>query len=120
MPPSQNPNESINNIIWNRLPKIVFVSLNTLKFGVAEAVASFNNGNIVKCNVLHEMGIRPGKYCVDTMMQLDKQRIYQADGAFNELQKKALQRHQNAKRKLEQQLQEEESEAEPSYASGRY
>ncbi|MBP1527417.1 MAG: hypothetical protein H9Q66_05815, partial [Spiroplasma ixodetis] len=43
---TQNANESVNSVIWTRLPKTAFVQLNTLKFGVYEAIASFNKGNI--------------------------------------------------------------------------
>lgn len=46
---TQNPNESVNNVIWNRLPKSVFVGIKTLHFGAYEAVASLNDGYIVKC-----------------------------------------------------------------------
>ena len=45
---TQNPNESVNNVIWNRLPKTVFVGNKTLHFGAYEAIASFNDGYIVK------------------------------------------------------------------------
>lgn len=38
----QNPNEYFNSIIWNRLPKTVFVGMYTMQIGVNEAVLSFN------------------------------------------------------------------------------
>lgn len=47
---TQNSNESVNNLIWTRVPKNIFVSKNTLEFSVFEAIATFNNGNIIKCN----------------------------------------------------------------------
>ena len=39
---TQNQNESINGMIWNRIPKNVFVKFDVLKLGVYEAVANFN------------------------------------------------------------------------------
>ncbi|GFW46252.1 uncharacterized protein TNCV_2813471 [Trichonephila clavipes] len=41
---TQNPNESFNKCIWERIPKTVFVGIETLKFGVMDAVICFNDG----------------------------------------------------------------------------
>ena len=49
---TQNVNESFNNLIWTRIPKNVFVRLQTLQLGVYDAVGVFNCGNIIKCKVL--------------------------------------------------------------------
>lgn len=57
---TQNPSESLNNIIWSRIPKSTFVMKTTLELGVYEAVASFNLGNIAKCKILSQLGILPG------------------------------------------------------------
>jgi hypothetical protein len=35
---THNADESLNSVIWTRLPKTVFVRLDTLKFGVYGAV----------------------------------------------------------------------------------
>ncbi|GFT22467.1 uncharacterized protein TNCV_3274321 [Trichonephila clavipes] len=35
---TQNPNESFNKCIWERIPKTVFVGIETVKFGVMDAV----------------------------------------------------------------------------------
>lgn len=45
---TQNANESFNNVIWSRIPKRVFVTLTTLRFGVHDAVATYNDGNITR------------------------------------------------------------------------
>ncbi|XP_069698811.1 uncharacterized protein [Periplaneta americana] len=57
---TQNPNESFNNCIWERLPKTVFVGLNVLKTGVLDAVITFNDGSSSRKKVLELMGIKPG------------------------------------------------------------
>lgn len=49
---SQNPNESLNNVIWSCLPKRTFVTLPTLQFEVFEAVLSFNDGFVAKVKIL--------------------------------------------------------------------
>ena len=46
---TQNMNESVNRIIWTQLPKSTFVGLETLQFGVLDAVACYNDGNAIKC-----------------------------------------------------------------------
>lgn len=85
---SQNPNESLNNLIWSRLPKKTFVRLPTLNFGVSEAVLSFNNGYVSKAKVLEHMGLQAGKNLVKSMEILDRKRIYEAEKAVTELEKK--------------------------------
>lgn len=56
---TQSTNESLNNVIWQRLPKTGFVGFETLKLGVTDAVLCFNEGSFVKCHVLKCMGITP-------------------------------------------------------------
>jgi uncharacterized membrane protein YqiK len=91
-----------------------------LRFGVAEAVASFNEGAITKCRILKALGLEVGKNCITTMMAIDTERIRDADKGLEEITKKAQKKVQTAKRKLEDNLQEADEEAGLSYASGRY
>nr|XP_042913800.1 uncharacterized protein LOC122273890 [Parasteatoda tepidariorum] len=76
---TQNPNESLNNVIWSRIPKNVVVHIDTLQFGVFEAVSVFNEGNIVRCQVLQKLNLPPGQYCVIAMQSIDKERIRNAE-----------------------------------------
>lgn len=71
---TQNPNESVN-VIWSRLPKTGFVGITALHFGVYEAIATFNGGQIVKSQVLQKLGNTVGKNPVQAMMELDNQRL---------------------------------------------
>lgn len=48
---TQNANESINNIIWSKCPKNIFVSRPILEMGVNSAVLQFNDG----ANGIHEV-----------------------------------------------------------------
>ena len=41
---TQNVNEALNQLIWKKFPKDVFVERFTLEIGVASAVINFNNG----------------------------------------------------------------------------
>lgn len=117
---TQNPNESLNNVIWSRLPKINFVGLNTLCLGVYDAVASFNEGNIAKCQVLKSLGMEPGLNCVSAMKDLDKARIRKGDRESAEIQKKARQSKRLMKRRLEEDMEDNDCASGPSYGAGMY
>jgi hypothetical protein len=41
---TQNQNESINGMIWKRIPKNIFVRFDVQELGVYDAVAHFNIG----------------------------------------------------------------------------
>ncbi|GFU78188.1 uncharacterized protein TNCV_4460071 [Trichonephila clavipes] len=49
---TQNPNESINNVIWSCVPKKTFVHLETLSFGTYDVIVSFNKGNVTQLDIL--------------------------------------------------------------------
>ena len=68
---SQNPNESLNNLIWSRILKRTFVSIETLKFRVFEAVLSYNDGYVTKLKILVHLGLEVGQNLAETMKQLD-------------------------------------------------
>ncbi|GFW11124.1 uncharacterized protein TNCV_2842501 [Trichonephila clavipes] len=59
---TQNPNESVNNVIWSRVPKKTFVQLEVLSLGTYDAVSSFNMGNVSKLEILRKLCIEPGDY----------------------------------------------------------
>jgi hypothetical protein len=40
---TQNPNERLNSVIWTRIPKTVLLRLDTLMFGVYDALLCFND-----------------------------------------------------------------------------
>ncbi|GFX71552.1 uncharacterized protein TNCV_2695401 [Trichonephila clavipes] len=72
---TQNPNESINNVIWSRVPRKTFVHLETLSFGTYDAIASFNKGNATKLDILKKLNIEPEYYATCCMERLAKERI---------------------------------------------
>lgn len=98
---TQNPNESFNATIWQRLPKTVFVGLDALRLGVADAVISFNEGAVGKANVLKRLQINPGKFTVLGLKRIDAERIRKADKEINEENKKRRVQRRKMKRKLE-------------------
>ena len=52
---TQNPSEPLNKTIWSRIPKSTFVMRTPLELGVYKAVASFNKGNISKCEIFKKL-----------------------------------------------------------------
>lgn len=73
---TQNANESFNGIIWQRVPKNVFVCLKTLKLGAYDAVIQFNEGFKGSLAVLSELNIENlGYFTLSGYNRLDKLRI---------------------------------------------
>ncbi|KAG8250734.1 hypothetical protein J6590_095261 [Homalodisca vitripennis] len=108
-----NVNESINNVIWSRVPKKDFVTLNTLEFGAYDAISTFNDGNIAKCKMLRAVGIEPCKRTIDAMKSFDYERVRRANCAISDFQRQARRQTRNLKRRIE-----EDFEEEPAYDPG--
>ncbi|GFU72681.1 uncharacterized protein TNCV_193681 [Trichonephila clavipes] len=101
---TQNPNESVNNVICSRVPKKTFVQLEVLSLGhFCDAVSSFNMGNVSKLEILRKMCIEPGDYTVQAMECLDKQRLLRAKYYCLQKQRK-LGRKKRLKRKKDDEL----------------
>lgn len=82
---TQNACESLNNVIWSRVPKTTFVRKTTLQLGTYEAISHFNEGCIVKCRVLNKLGITPGSNCIEWCKRTDQNRIQKAEKAVQEI-----------------------------------
>ena len=67
---TQNANESFNSTVWKRIPKATYVSLQTFKFGVFDAVAHFNIGAKAAVLVFEKLGMIPGRYMTKIMCKL--------------------------------------------------
>ena len=63
MPPCQtrNCNESINNIIWKKCPKQIYVERRVLEIGANSAIIDYNDGPYAINNVLNYFCIKPGR-----------------------------------------------------------
>ena len=75
---THNQKESVNSIIWNRLPKSIFVGATVLELGVYAAVAPFNMGSGAPTDILQEEGLHPGCY-FEGIWKADKKRVKKAD-----------------------------------------
>lgn len=117
---TQNPNESLNNVIWSIIPKRVFVTLPTLKYGVYSAICTFNDGFISKVKIMEQLGLSPGKNLVIAMTKLEKVRLRKAEKAAEDQEKKIRQARTLKKRKLEDLFEDQEDPNNPSYSAGHY
>ena len=55
---TQNPNEALNQKIWNKIPKEVFVGRKVLEIGINSAIIEYNDGSAGIFDVLEYFGIR--------------------------------------------------------------
>ena len=100
---TQNQNESLNAMIWERVPKEVFVGSQVLSLGVYDAVAHFNMGATATIKVLEQLHITPGKYCEEECRERDIRRVKSANLKEDEKSKKrrkvlrGKKKHQNDK-----------------------
>ncbi|GFV17383.1 uncharacterized protein TNCV_3078221 [Trichonephila clavipes] len=80
---TQNPNESFNKCIWERIPKTVFVGIETLKFGVMDDVICFNVGYVSRIKVFEALSIKPGYNTERALLIIDNKRIFEAERIVN-------------------------------------
>lgn len=110
---TQNPNESLNSVIWSKIPKTVFVGYNTFSVGVYDAVLIYNEGCMGKIKGLKQLGLEVGVNAQTIFKEIDKQRLYKSE--YKQLVKHFKKRNINRKRKLED---EEENPDDPAYGAG--
>ena len=89
---TQNANKSINNIIWTKCPKNIYVQRNVLEMGVASAVINFNDGNCGILNVFINAGMETGYFTKSFYIKKDETRIQRMNKKTNEQTKKQRKR----------------------------
>ena len=72
---TQNQNEAINALIWQRATKEAHSGLVVVELAVILAVSHFNDGAVSIISVLRELGIYPGQHCIMTSQKLDHNRL---------------------------------------------
>lgn len=76
---TQNVNESLNNLIWTRCSKRVYVGNSVFKTAVASAVIAFNDGAQGLLPVFTNLGVECGFYTTEGCKKSDIQRVKQSD-----------------------------------------
>lgn len=75
---TQNSNECLHSMVWNRCPKETFVSKRKVDLAVASAVAEFNKGyREMVTRTLEEGGMSPGEQLQDIGWKREEKRVQQ-------------------------------------------
>ncbi|GFU14087.1 uncharacterized protein TNCV_2536361 [Trichonephila clavipes] len=96
--------------------KTVFVGIETLKFGVMDAVICFNDGYVSRIKVFEALGIKPGYNTERALLIIDNKRIFEAERIVNKVSLEARNKRRSLKRKMDKQNLDEENE----YQAGKY
>ena len=113
---SQNANESINSLVWNRCPKHKFRWPQTVEMAVMSAVLQFNDGASAKHDVMERAGIPSGEFTAEGSLKKDRDRVAKSRNKDKQKQKKRRMKIRQAK--LQQRQEERESGS--SYGCGLY
>ena len=85
---SQNQNESLNALVWNRCPKHKSRGKKSIEIASASAVLQFNIGKTSQHIVMKNLGVHPGTYTLEESISKDKQRIQHSKLKAKEATKK--------------------------------
>ena len=113
---TQNANESINNIIWQKCPKNNFVQKDTLQCGVNSAVIQFSEGPCGVHDVLKYFSIEPGFVTTRSSNKRAINRMRNIDSKASETGKRRRKKLRSIKKGYMDR--EKEQEGGPSYISG--
>lgn len=72
---TQNANESLNNVIWSRCPKNIFLHKASFEMGVNSAVLHFNEGTAGVKRVLNFLNLEIGAKTILSSSRKDKARL---------------------------------------------
>lgn len=76
---TQNQNEAVNGMVWERIPKKVFVGGEMLEFGLFDAISHFNIGARTVTQLFEALKISPRKYTEEGCRRLDMDRVRGAE-----------------------------------------
>eukprot|EP00795_Rhopilema_esculentum_P017497 gene17497-9115_t len=114
---TQNPNESLHNIIWRLCPKTTFVGRKTLETAVMLAICQFTMGATFKVVLCQALNLTPGSTLELSAAKKDQERIKKAELAVRTETKKRRRVLKYKKKTTEQKRTVQEGE---QYASGKY
>ena len=75
---TQNPNEALNQIIWSKVPKAIFVGKQVLEMGINSAIIEYNGGSFGIHKVLNYVGVETGLCTHLGSIARNKRRIMQS------------------------------------------
>lgn len=112
---TQNRNEALNALIWQRATKETHSGLPVVELATFLAVSHFNDGASSLINILQGLGIAPGVHCVAACSKLDYNRIRHSSRKRSEAAKKRRKQLRNWKKGYTETLEAREG---PSYEAG--
>jgi hypothetical protein len=72
---TQNVNECLNSLIWDRCPKSTYVEQETVALATYLAILKFNDGDISFLKLFHDLDITPGMFTTKASEDCDNSRI---------------------------------------------
>jgi hypothetical protein len=72
---TQNVNECLNGLIWDRCPKTTYVEQETVALAIYLAVFTFNDGDISLTKLFHDLDIKPGVFTFKGAQDCNDSRI---------------------------------------------
>lgn len=90
--------------------EVNFFSEKNIRIGVFEAIATYNEGNIVRYLILQRLGIPSGANCIKTMKCVDALQIRKVVKATDEIEKSAR------RRLCSKEMEEEDDPDNPSWS----
>jgi len=111
---TQNDNEALNGLVFQRCPKAIYTGRETLELAVCSAVLNFNDGLVGVLNVMNMLGIVPGRYTNNFVQANSMERVTLAE-------KKTSTETKNRRkyiRSVQKGFRDKEAEEEPSYGAG--
>ncbi|GFU78067.1 uncharacterized protein TNCV_553201 [Trichonephila clavipes] len=73
---TQNPNESLNSLIWKFCPKTIGSSLQIAEIAVNLATSVFNDGNQILISILKKFGLKINRNVCVSLAERDNRRIF--------------------------------------------
>ena len=70
---TQNANESLNALFWQRVPKNIYCGIDKLQLAVYDSVAVFNYGRQASLDIYKLLNITPGTFCTNSCRTINKQ-----------------------------------------------
>ena len=114
---TQNANESLNSLVWERAPKDKNNSPSTTHFAAISAVVEFNNGNNCKQSFYQGLGFPVTLFQIEKSKQIDRKRVKLAEYKQNSSTAKRHQKIAEKKACVEAMLDSVEG---ASYESGSF
>ncbi|GFX86228.1 uncharacterized protein TNCV_2561101 [Trichonephila clavipes] len=73
---TQNPNESLNSLIWKFCPKTIGTSLQIAEIAANLATSVFNDGNQILITILEKFGLKINRNVCVSLAERDNRRIF--------------------------------------------